>query len=343
MEKYAVFGAGRIGTIHATNLAQHPHAQLAAVCDVDYACAERLATKLDCKQVIAEKIFTDQSITGVLICSATHTHADLIEQSVLAGKHVFCEKPVDLSLSRVRQCIARVTGSVSHVMVAFNRRFDPHFSHLQQRIMDNAIGAVELISIHSKDPAPPPLEYIRVSGGLFRDMAIHDLDMARHLLQEDIIAVNAQASCQVDPAIGAVGDVDTAIISLSTASGKLVQIANSRRTTYGYDQRIEVHGELGMLSTGNVVENMVTEYHTHGVTGALPMHFFLQRYASSYRTELDTFIKVVQGEEVPYPGLNDGLQALLLAEAAYLSWAEARTVNPQQLQPTGSQYATPNS
>ena len=331
MINFALFGAGRIGKIHANNVAGHAQAQILALHDPFQANADSLAAELGCEQMSPEAIFASSDIHAVLICSATDTHAELIEQAVAAGKHVFCEKPIDLSLQRVRQCRQRVSQSACKIMVGFNRRFDPHFQILQQQVTAGGVGVVELVSIISKDPSPPPLEYIKVSGGLFRDMTIHDFDMARFLLGEDVISVSAQASCLVDAAIGKAGDVDTAVITMTTASGKLAQISNSRRASYGYDQRIEVHGSEGMLVAQNVNENTVVAYSQASVNSAKPLHFFLERYEAAYRAELDTFIRQLMGAELTLPNMDDGLQALVLAEAALMSFQQGRTVKLSEL------------
>lgn len=327
----ALFGAGRIGSIHAANVGKNSRARIVALHDPIKASADQLAAELGCVQMTADAIFASDDIQAVLICSATDTHADLIEAAVRAGKHVFCEKPIDLSLQRVRQCLQRISNSNCKTMVGFNRRFDPHFQSLQQSIAAGSIGQVELVSIISKDPAPPPIEYIKVSGGLFRDMTIHDFDMARFLLAEKIVGVSAQASCQVDAAIGEAGDVDTAVVTLMTASGKLAQISNSRRASFGYDQRIEVHGSEGMLVAQNINENSVVAYSQTGVNSARPLHFFLERYAEAYNLELDSFIRCLHGEIVEVPTMEDGLEALRLAEAALFSLQQGRTVNPSEM------------
>lgn len=326
MINLALFGAGRIGHIHGHNVAAHKQANLVALHDPYQPNADSLSQALGCQTMTGAEIFADPSIHGVLVCSATDTHAELIEQAVAAGKHVFCEKPIDLSLARVQQVVANVGGGDITSMVAFNRRFDPQFAQLQQRIASGEIGNVEMVSIISKDPAPPPIEYIKVSGGLFRDMTIHDFDMARFLLGEEIEEVTAQASCMVDPAIGQAGDFDTALVTLKTASGKLAQISNSRRASFGYDQRFEVHGSKGMLTAGNINEHNLTSYTAEGVNGAKPMHFFLERYEQAYKAELDTFIAALNGADVVVPTMYDGLQAIRLAEAALLSVAEGRTI-----------------
>jgi len=332
MINFALFGAGRIGSIHGGNLVRNLQAQMVALYDPLQANADRLATELGCEQMTPEQIFASDDIHAVLICSATDTHADLIEAAIASGKHVFCEKPIDLSLQRVRQCLKRVSQSDCKTMVGFNRRFDPHFQALQQQVEAGAVGAVELVSIISKDPAPPPIDYIKVSGGLFRDMTIHDFDMARYLLAEEVVSVSAQASCQVDPEIGDVGDVDTAVITMTSASGELAQISNSRRACFGYDQRIEVHGSEGMLVAQNVNENTVLAYNRKGVSSARPVHFFLERYEAAYRAELDSFVRCLMGEKIKLPTLDDGLQALMLAEAALMSLQQGRNVGLSELE-----------
>jgi myo-inositol 2-dehydrogenase/D-chiro-inositol 1-dehydrogenase len=331
MINLALFGAGRIGSIHGNNVAKHPQARLVALHDPFQDNADRLSSELGCAKMTPDQIFSSDDIHGVLICSATDTHADLIEAAVAAGKHVFCEKPIDLSLQRVQLCLDRISQSDCKTMVAFNRRFDPNFQALQQQIESGGIGGVEMVSIISKDPAPPPIDYIKVSGGLFRDMTIHDFDMARFLLADEIVSVSAQASCQVDAAIGEAGDVDTAVITMTTESGKLAQISNSRRASFGYDQRIEVHGSEGMLVAQNVDENTVVAYTQDGVRGANPLHFFLERYEAAYRAELDSFVRCLMGDSVKLPTMDDGLQALMLAEAALLSSQQGRNVKLSEL------------
>ena len=250
----AVIGAGRIGRIHARNIAAHPDARLAGVADVDAAAAERLAASCGARAISLDAAF---AADAVLIGSPTTTHADYIERAAAAGRAIFCEKPIDLSADRVHACLAAVRRAGVVLMVGFNRRFDPHFATLKRRLDAGEIGALELLTIISRDPAPPPASYIATSGGLFRDMMIHDLDTARFLLGEEPVALHAAASCLVDASIGAAGDVDTAVVTLRTASGLLCQISNSRRATYGYDQRIEAHGAKGLLRASNVTQTTV--------------------------------------------------------------------------------------
>lgn len=331
MVNFALLGAGRIGSIHGSNVANHPEANLKALYDPFKENADRLSTELDCAQMELDDIFADEEIDAILICSATDTHADLIERAIENNKHIFCEKPIDLSLARVRDCCSIVESTDRKALVAFNRRFDPNFQLLQQQCLQGTIGEIEMVNIISKDPAPPPIEYIKVSGGLFRDMTIHDFDMARFVLGEEFIEVSAHASCLVNPEIAKAGDFDTAMITLKTASGKLAQITNTRRASYGYDQRVEVHGSKGMLEVKNVNESTVTAHTESGINDAKPMHFFLERYEAAYRAEIDTFIRTLKGEAVEFPSMNDGLQALRLADAALLSYKKGQTVKIDEI------------
>ena len=244
MLSIAVIGAGRIGRIHARNIAAHADARLAGVTDVDASASARLAAECGAQALSLEDAF---AADAVLIGSPTPTHAAYIERAAAAGRAIFCEKPIDLSAERVRTCLAAVQRAGVVLMVGFNRRFDPHFASLKRRMDAGEIGSLELLTIISRDPAPPPPAYVDASGGLFRDMMIHDLDMARFLLGEEPVLLHAAASCLVDPLIAAAGDVDTAVVTLRTASGRLCQISNSRRAAYGYDQRIEAHGAKGLL------------------------------------------------------------------------------------------------
>ena len=239
-----------------------------------------------------------------------------IERAAAAGKAVFCEKPIDLSVARVRACLDAVRRAGIPLMVGFNRRFDPTFAALHRRLAAGEIGALEMLAITSRDPSPPPAHYISSSGGLFRDMMIHDLDMACFLLGEAPVALHAAASCLVDPAIGEAGDVDSAVVTLRTASGKLCQISNSRRAAYGYDQRIEAHGSRGVLRAGNMTATTLECGSAAGFTTEPALPFFLERYAAAYRNELDCFVTAIAGGSAPSPGGEEGLRALVLADAA---------------------------
>lgn len=323
-----VIGAGRIGRIHAGNVAASAGAKLMAVSDALPGAAESLAAELGTKAVTREAMLADSTIAGVLICSPTDTHADFIEEAVKAGKAVFCEKPVDLSSERIRACLKTVEKAGKPLMIGFNRRFDPNFAEARKRIAAGEVGKVELVTILSRDPGPPPIDYVKRSGGLFRDMMIHDLDMARFLLGEDPVEVHAVGSCLVDPAIGQAGDVDTAAVLLKTASGKIAQLSNSRRATYGYDQRIEVHGEKGMVRAQNVPLTTVETANAQGFRADPVLPFFLERYAAAYRAELAAFLDCMVTGTRPSPSGVDGLKAQVLADAATESAQTGKPVRP---------------
>lgn len=326
MVTLAQFGAGRIGKIHAANIQRNGRAALKYVVDVDRKAAEALAAASGAVVADAETVFADGAVDGVIVASSTDTHKPLAEAACRAGKAVFCEKPVDLDSVRVREVVRVAEKAGVLFFVAFNRRFDPSFSALHKALREGRIGKVEQVIITSRDPGPPPASYIKVSGGLFRDMMIHDLDMARWLLAEEPTEVYAVGSCMVDPAIGKLGDVDTAAVTLKTASGAICQITNSRRAVYGYDQRIEVFGAGGMLRAGNRTETTVEVSDGTGVTGDKPMFFFLERYADAYRIELDHFLECLEKGTKPLAGAEDGLRSMLLADAAAESVKTGRPV-----------------
>jgi myo-inositol 2-dehydrogenase/D-chiro-inositol 1-dehydrogenase len=317
--RIALFGAGRIGHIHARRIAAHPATQLAYVVDPAAGPARALAGSYGAAYVDEATALGDPAIAAIVIGSATSTHADLVEKGLKAGKAVFCEKPIDLSIDRVDACIAAVRDCTAPWFVAFNRRFDPAILEMKRRIVAGEIGPLELVTVISKDPGALPLDYLAVSGGMFRDMTIHDFDMARFILGEEPSTVTATAAALTDPEIAGIGDIDTACVTLQCASGRIAVITNSRRASYGYDQRVEAHGALGTLRTENVpITNLVQE-REDGVRREKPLFFFLERYAQSYRNEWDHFVRVLQGEEAPNPTGEDGRRALLLAEAAYRS------------------------
>jgi myo-inositol 2-dehydrogenase / D-chiro-inositol 1-dehydrogenase len=326
MISFCQFGAGRIGAIHAENIARHPRAHLRAIVDIDAAAAERLARRHGTAVGTQASVLADRSIQAVVIASSTNTHADLVEAAARAGKAVFCEKPLDLDRRRAQACLAVVAECGVPLMLGFNRRLDPHFARLERQLRDGRIGRVELLSITSRDPSPPPLAYMRVSGGLFRDMMIHDFDMARWLLSEEPVAIFAAASVLVDPAIGAAGDVDTALVTLRTGSGALCQISNSRRAVYGYDQRIEILGSNGALKADNVALSTVAFAGADGIVSDKPLPFFLERYAEAYRLELDHFVDALARGTPPLPGGSDGVKALALADAALRSLQTGRAI-----------------
>lgn len=321
----ALFGAGRIGKVHATSIKSDPRAQLVAVTDVVQEAAQALADEHEVNATSADKILADPGIDAILIASSTNTHADLIERGVASGKAVFCEKPIDLDLDRALKVRDSVAVSEKPVMMGFNRRFDPNFSSLKTAFDAGEIGKGELLAVTSYDPAPPPVDYIKVSGGLFRDMMIHDFDMCCWLfgLPEK---VTATGSCLVNPAIGEAGDVDMAVVILHYADGRIATIRNSRRAVYGYDQRLELLGSGGLLSVENQFENTVHKSTANGIHSAKPQLFFLERYMRAYQTEWSAFLDALHAGKAMPTTVQDGVNALALAEAANLSLEEGRTV-----------------
>ena len=328
MKRFALFGAGRIGRIHARNLVDNPQAQLCYVSDVNAEAAQALARDTGAQVIDIAAALADASIDAVLIASSTDTHADLIESSAAAGKAILCEKPLDLDVERAARCLKAVERAGVTLALGFNRRFDPSFAKLRARVSAGEIGAVECVGIISRDPSPPPVEYVSRSGGLFRDMTIHDLDMARWLLGEEVSAISAHGASLVDPAIGKAGDIDSAVLVLQTASGKLCSISNSRRCSYGYDQRIEVFGSKGMLRADNRRATSVEHAGDGGFSTDPVLHFFLERYADAYRLELHAFVEVLHGREGAIVTGLDGLRALQLADAGLLALKSGNTVRP---------------
>ncbi len=324
--KFGLLGAGRIGKVHAKAVTGDTQARLVAVADAMPAAAQAIADQYGCEVRTIEAICAAKDIDAVVICTPTDTHADLIEAFVKAGKAVFCEKPIDLSLARVKACLEVVRKHKGTLMVGFNRRFDPHFRAVRAEIDKGSIGDVEMVVITSRDPGAPPVEYIKRSGGIFRDMTIHDFDMARFLLGEEIDEVVATAAVLVDPAIGKAGDFDSVQVMLRTGSGRQAMISNSRRATYGYDQRIEVHGSKGMVSAENQRPVSIELANGAGYTRP-PLHdFFMTRYTEAYAAEIASFIAAIGGKGKAEPTGEDGLIALALADAALKSVAEKRVV-----------------
>ena len=314
--RVALLGAGRIGQVHAEVIAQAKNATLQAVADPFPEAAQALCARTGARFDNTQALIHAEDVDAVLIATPTDTHADFIELAARAGKAVFCEKPIDLDAQRVRACLAVVAEHKARLMVGFNRRFDPHFMALKAALDAQQIGEIEQLIITSRDPAPPSMEYILRSGGLFRDMMIHDFDMARFLLGEEIDTVSATGSVLIDADIGGAGDVDTAVALLRTASGKQCVINNSRRTTYGYDQRIEVHGSRGMLSAENPRTDSLQWANESGYSRA-PLHpFFMTRYTEAYANEIKAFVDWISDDSVLVPQGEDGLRSLLLADAA---------------------------
>ncbi|MFI4975051.1 MAG: inositol 2-dehydrogenase [Caulobacterales bacterium] len=314
--KVALLGAGRMGAIHGRNAAANPRLDLAWLIEPRSDAAASLAGELGCRATTFNAALEEPDLAGVLIASSTDTHLDFALACLRAGKAVFCEKPLDLELSRLRAAGPELGRTGAPLYVAFNRRFDPHFQALKAKLSSGAIGGLETLHLISHDPAPPPPSFIPTSGGLFRDFTIHDFDMARWLLEEEPAEVFAWAECLVDPAIAAAGDVDTARVILRCASGRLCVISNTRRSGYGYDQRAEAYGSAGMAMAGNPRVSTVETWSEAGALAAPIFGGFAARYAQSYRAELDHFADVLAGAAAPLTGYEASLEALVLAEAA---------------------------
>jgi len=325
MFKVALLGAGRIGRIHAANAVAHPALTLSHVVDPMGEAAQALARETGAAVAGLAAVLADPTVAGVIVASSTDTHLDYCLQAHAAGKAIFCEKPIDLDLARARAASRQLAGA--RLFLGFNRRFDPNFQALKARLADGSVGALETLQITSNDPAPPPVSYVKVSGGLFKDMAIHDFDMARWLLDEEPSEVFAWGSALVDPAIGAAGDIDTARTVLKTPSGKLCVISNSRRSGYGYDQRIEAYGSAGMVRAGNVTESTVQVWTETGAAADRFQNFFLDRYRDAYRLEMAHFAEILSGAAQASIGYADGVAALALAEAAAESLKVGRPVS----------------
>jgi myo-inositol 2-dehydrogenase/D-chiro-inositol 1-dehydrogenase len=322
----AIFGAGRIGKIHAGNVAAQPGVKLRYVVDVDGAAAAALAAQHGAQVTTAEAAMADRSIGAVVIASSTDTHADLIMRAAAAGKAIFCEKPVDLALARARECAQAVARAGVTCLIGFQRRFDPTFAALKTRLVAGEIGAPEMLIVTSRDPGAPPVDYLKRSGGIFRDMLIHDFDVFRWILEDDAVSVHATGSCLTDPAVATVGDVDSTAVTIRTRRGLLAQINTSRRAAYGYDQRFEVLGSKGMLQAGNHRPTEVTSSTAANVNNDKPEHFFLERYRAAYALEMAHFFDALATNKPVRTSIDDGVKALELAEAATTSWREKRIV-----------------
>jgi len=320
-----VIGAGRIGQVHGNNLIRMPEVRLKAVTD-PFADFKMWPPAPVVTGKEPELILDDDEIEAVLICSPTPTHADLTERAARAGKHVFCEKPIDLDPERIRRTMAIVDESGVILQVGFNRRFDPTFARVRRAVVDGDIGEIHLVKITSRDPEAPPVEYVKTSGGIFLDMTIHDFDMVRFLTGSEVEEVYACGAVLIDPAIGDAGDVDTAVTTLKMANGAIAVIENSRQAVYGYDQRVEVFGSGGSAEAGNETPNRVTVSNGDGVRADKPLYFFLERYQASFVAELESFFKCIREDEPTTAGGSDGLMSVLIGLAASQSLAENRPV-----------------
>ncbi len=325
-----LIGTGRIGRVHGGNTVRRiTRARLAAVADVDADSASACARELGVPFVAADyrSVLDNDAVDAVLICTSTDTHAEIIEAAAAAGKHIFCEKPISLDLPTIDDALAAVAEAGVQLQIGFNRRFDPHFRRVRDAVAGGEIGEPHLLHLISRDPSPPPIEYVRRSGGMFVDMTIHDFDMARFLIGSEVEEVFAAAAVRIDPAIGEADDVDTAIVTLRFANGVLGTIDNSRKAVYGYDQRAEVFGSRGSIRTDNVYPNVALVSGDGGVRRDPPLHFFIERYAESYVAELQAFVDaVLDGRPVPVSG-QDGRIPVVMGLAARASYGKNRPMH----------------
>jgi myo-inositol 2-dehydrogenase / D-chiro-inositol 1-dehydrogenase len=333
--KIGLIGAGRIGRLHAEHFTSRiPSASLIMVADAfeDAArqCAEQYSIPFTAQDYHA--LLAHPDIQAVVICSSTDTHAQIIEEAAQAGKHIFCEKPIALDLRSIDRALEAVERAGVKLQIGFNRRFDANYSRVRQAVEQGEIGRPHLLHLTSRDPAPPPLEYIRTSGGLFLDMTIHDFDMARFLIRSEVDEIFVMAGNMIDPAIGEAGDVDTAILTMYFTNGVIGTIENSRHAAYGYDQRAEVLGSAGAVSTGNTYPNTAIISDGHSIRRDLPLHFFVERYTESFVVEMAAFVdSVLYDTPVPVTG-HDGRVPVVMALAAQKSLAEHRPVRLSEIE-----------
>ena len=334
-----IIGAGRIGKVHAETLAfRLPQASPVAITDVNPQAANAVAAHCGIPRVVAsaEELLADKTIEAVLVCSSTDTHADMVVKAAQAGKHIFCEKPIDFDLARIDRVLAAVSQAGVKLQIGFNRRFDPNFARVRHAIVTGEIGKPHLMHIISRDPAPPPMSYVKVSGGMFLDMTIHDFDMARFLIGDEVEEIYTAGGVMVDPEIGAAGDLDTAVVTLRFRSGVIGTIDNSRKAVYGYDQRVEVLGSEGSIATGNCYPNEVIVSTGTSVRRDLPLNFFMDRYTESFARELAAFVDAVaEDKPTPVTGI-DGRVPVVMALAARKSYDERRPVRIEEVASTAS-------
>ncbi len=331
---FGIIGAGRIGRVHAETLAfRMPEAKILAVTDINCEAAQALAAHCGIPTVAdsADEILADPAIDAVLICSSTDTHAELIVKAAQAGKHIFCEKPIAFSLQKIDAALAAVKAAGVQLQIGFNRRFDANFARVRHAVASGEIGKPALMHIISRDPAPPPISYVKVSGGIFMDMTIHDFDMARFLIGDEVEEIYTAAAVMVDPEIGKAGDLDTALILMRFRNGVIATIDNSRKAVYGYDQRVEVLGSAGKIETGNCYPNQAVVSNASTVHRDLPLNFFMERYTESFALELKSFTQaVLQDKPTPVTGI-DGRIPVVMALAARKSYDEHRPVRLEEV------------
>lgn len=332
--RFGVIGAGRIGKIHAENLATRiPGTEVVTIADVNVDSAQELASRLRVSSAVDDyhAILSDPSIDAVAICSSTDTHARIIIEAAQAGKHIFCEKPIDYDLTKIDAALSAVEKAGVKLQIGFNRRFDSNFRKARTMIAEGKIGDLHILRITSRDPAPPPLSYVKASGGMFFDMTIHDFDMARYLSGSEVDEVYTAAGVMVDPGIGEAGDVDTAVILLRFANGAIGTIDNSRKAVYGYDQRVEVFGSAGMVQAQNNTPDNDVYYSADGVQSAKPLYFFLERYMESFIAEMKEFAQSVRENTTPPVVGMDGRIPVLMGIAAKKSFLENRPVKLSEI------------
>lgn len=336
--RVGVIGAGRIGRVHAEHLAHRiPNANLVAVSDIAVEAAEKLARELSVPAAYQDyrRIMENQDIEAVVICSSTDTHAGMIKDAAAAGKHVFCEKPIAHDLVEIDQALSSVDRAGVKLQVGFNRRFDANFQRVKEIVQSGKIGEPQILRITSRDPEPPPISYVQISGGIFLDMTIHDFDMARFLIDSRVHEVFAAAGVMVDPAIGKAGDVDTAVTILRYESGAIGTIDNCRKAVYGYDQRVEVFGSKGVVMVSNNKPDTAVLSDNAGDHSALPLFFFMDRYIESYISEMQAFINCIQDDKAPPVTGIDGRVPVVMGYAAKKSYEENRPVKLSEVDLVG--------
>ncbi len=324
-----IIGAGRIGKLHAEHLAYRiPDANVLAIADIRLEAAQKCAAEFHIPSAIQDyrEIIENPDIEAVVICSSTDTHAQFIEEAAAAGKHIFCEKPIDFDLARIDRALEAVEKAGVKLQIGFNRRFDPNFKRVHEMVAAGKIGTPHILRITSRDPEPPPIGYIKVSGGIFLDMTIHDFDMARYLIGSEVNEIYAAGGVMVDPAIGEAGDIDTAVITLRFENGTIGTIDNSRKAVYGYDQRVEVFGSEGMVVVANKTPDTAVYSNAEGVHSSLPLFFFVERYTDSYIAEMQAFIECIQQDKTPPVTGLDGRIPVVMGYAAKKSYEENRPV-----------------
>ena len=329
-----IIGAGRIGRLHAEHLAYRiPDANIISIADIRVEAAERCGADLQIPSAVQDhrEIMENPDIEAVIICSSTDTHAQMIGEAAAAGKHIFCEKPIDFDLARIDRALEAVDKAGVKLQIGFNRRFDPNFKRVREMVADGKIGMPHILRITSRDPEPPPIEYVKVSGGIFLDMTIHDFDMARYLIGSEVSEIYAAGGVMVDPEIGRAGDIDTAVITLRFANGTIGTIDNSRRAVYGYDQRVEVFGSEGMIAVSNNSPDTAVYSNAEGVHSSLPLFFFIERYTDSYIAEMKAFMECIQQDKTPPVTGIDGRVPVVMGYAAKKSYEENRPVKLSEI------------